>query len=91
MNVSDNPSSAHLGRNTRIMMGNHYAEIFVEDSTPEAIFHWTVQRSDKAGVIVIGEQSTYEIARMEAEHHLMRLAAAESAGPLPLLKRGSSA
>lgn len=89
--MSDSLGPTHLGRNTRIMIGNLFAEVFAENATPETTFHWKVQRSDKPGVIVLGEQSTYEIALLEAEHHLVRLAKAENSGHLPLLRRAISA
>jgi DNA-binding response OmpR family regulator len=62
-----------LRRNTRIILGNYVAEIFVDDDS--AVFHWRVQQADVLGVLSLGEQSTYDIARQEAEHHLTRLVA----------------
>jgi hypothetical protein len=60
-------------RPTRISRSGFIAEIAVDDSYSAPVFHWKVQRSDRPGVIVLGEQNSYEMARQEAEHHLGRL------------------
>lgn len=71
MSVIEKSDPAH--RPTRILRSGFIAEIAIEDTNPAPVFHWMVQRSDRPGVIVLGEQSSYEMARQEAEHHLGRL------------------
>ena len=66
-----------LKRNTRIIVGRHFAEIFIEDSVAGPVFHWTVSLLDGSMLIALGEQSTYDIACQEAQHHLMLLAEAD--------------
>jgi CheY-like chemotaxis protein len=74
-------SNHQLQRNTRIMLGKYFAEIVLDEKS--SIFHWTVQQSEVPGVLSIGEQSTFDIARQEAEHHLTRLVAVASTARIP--------
>ena len=76
------PAGEKRGRNTRIVKGRYFAEFFIEDSIAGSIYHWAVSRLDGAGLVALGEQTTFEIARQEAEHHLMTLVNADNTGDL---------
>jgi hypothetical protein len=65
--------------NNRISAGSYYAEIFIEDSACGPVYHWTVWKLASSALVVLGEQSTYDIARQEAEHHMMALAESDNA------------
>lgn len=63
--------------NTRIIRGRYFARIFIEDSVSGPVFHWTICLLDRRMLIALGEQSSYEIACQEAQHHLSLLVEAD--------------
>ena len=80
-----------LNPKTRIVVGNYFAEIMVDNSSEEKVFHWIVRSLDTSKVIILGEQSSQEMALQEAENSLVKLGECDSAGQTPHSSRTAHA
>ena len=80
-----------LNPKTRIVVGNYFAEIMVDDSSEQKVFHWIVRSLDTSKLIILGEQSSQEMAVEEAEHNLVKLTDCDAAGQTPHSSRTAHA
>jgi len=61
--------------NTRLVLGDHIADILLDARHNAKIFHWIVQRIGSAAIVHWGQESTFEDAKSAALDCLENLAA----------------
>ena len=56
--------------NTRILIGNHFADIIINRERDAPIYYWIAQRLGSADIVGWGQESTFEQAERSAEQFL---------------------
>lgn len=66
---------------SRLVLGQFYADIVLDPTSPDACYHWVVQRSGFADVLAWGQEASLEMAEKAAYQFLHeQMVAAASAG-----------
>lgn len=68
--------------NTRITVGEHFADLLINRQGPRAIYYWIVQRLGSADVVAWGQEETFDKAEESARHHLGQLEQFKKRGPI---------
>ena len=66
-------SSAPERPNTRITVGNHFADIVINREGPQPIYYWIVQRTGSADVVAWGQEDSFSKAEESVQHWLKSL------------------
>lgn len=67
------PSSPPEHPNTRITVGNHFADIVINREGLHPIYYWIVQRTGSADVVAWGQEESFSKAEESAQHWLTSL------------------
>jgi hypothetical protein len=78
MHIVASPAVSRQPSNTRFTVGDHIADVLLDEKHRAKVFHWIVQRVGSPSIIMWGQEYTYDDACVEAQRYLESLVQADN-------------